>query len=70
MLRLRGYGPTLHFGARNDPGSGPIAHVWVSLDSYDVVGGEEAQDFVVLATFQSAELRDGGDGFVGKPEAP
>jgi hypothetical protein len=51
MLRLRGLGPVLYYGARSDGALGPSAHVWLKLGEEDVVGGEEAQAFAVLATF-------------------
>ena len=51
MLRLRGQASLLYYGARTDDLHGPSAHVWVRLGDQDVVGGEEAARFAVLATF-------------------
>ncbi len=51
MLRRRGWQPTLCYGARSDGAAGPSAHVWVRLDGRDVVGGEEAHRYALLATF-------------------
>ena len=51
MLRRRGRDSTLCYGARNDEVLGPSAHVWVRLDERDVIGGEEAPRFALLARF-------------------
>jgi hypothetical protein len=58
MLRRRGLGPVLYYGARSDDLLGPTAHVWVRLDGRDVVGGEEAGRYAVLATFPAGATRD------------
>ncbi len=49
MLRRRGRRSTLYYGAR--AGETLDAHVWVRLGDVDVVGGEEAPPYAVLATF-------------------
>jgi hypothetical protein len=49
MLRRRGRPSTLYYGAR--AGEALDAHVWVRLGEADVVGGEEAAAFAILATF-------------------
>jgi hypothetical protein len=51
MLRRRGLPSILHYGVAQEPASGLKAHVWVSLDGVDVIGGEEAAKFSCLATF-------------------
>lgn len=51
MLRRRGIGSTLCYGARGDGSRGPSAHVWVRVGELDVLGGEEAARFAVLAVF-------------------
>ncbi len=53
MLRRRGRPSILHYGARSDGSLGPSAHVWVRLGARDVVGGEEAARFAILATFSA-----------------
>jgi hypothetical protein len=49
MLRRRGRASILYYGAR--AAGGLDAHVWVRLGDADVVGGEEAAAYAVLATF-------------------
>jgi len=53
MLRRRGIGSVLHFGAAPNDQKGLAAHVWVRDGDIDVVGGELARDFAVLAKFPS-----------------
>ncbi|MEA3052109.1 MAG: hypothetical protein QOG72_1012 [Sphingomonadales bacterium] len=50
MLRRRGIGSVLLYGARRD-GDGLAAHVWVDVDGETVIGGEEAPNFACLARF-------------------
>ena len=54
MLRRRGGRPILYYGARSDDSLGLNAHVWVRAAGRDVVGGEEAARFAVLAVFPPA----------------
>jgi hypothetical protein len=54
MLRRRGYESVLHYGVGQEEAKGLRAHVWVTLGGRDVVGGEEASEFVCLATFPPA----------------
>jgi len=49
MLRRRGIPSFLHYGVSQSDGL--KAHVWVSASGRDVVGGEEARDFICLATY-------------------
>ena len=49
MLRRRGLASTLYFGARTDGVQGPRAHVWVVFKGVDVVGGDLAASYAVLA---------------------
>jgi len=51
MLRRRGEDSRLCYGARNDAERGPAAHVWVKLGDADIVGGDEAGRYALLATF-------------------
>lgn len=52
MLRSAGTDAILHYGARNDPESGKLqAHVWVTVDGRDVIGGAEAADFAPIAVY-------------------
>jgi hypothetical protein len=51
MLRRRGIPSVLYYGAAQDNRSGLYAHVWVRDGDDDVVGGEVASRFAVLATF-------------------
>ena len=41
----------LYYGAAQDNRSGLYAHVWVRDGDDDVIGGEVASRFAVLATF-------------------
>ena len=52
MLRRRGIPSVLHFGAAPQQNR-LVAHVWVSDGNIDVVGGEVAPRFAILATFPS-----------------
>ena len=51
MLRRRGVPSVLYYGAAQDDRSGLLTHVWVRHGDVDVVGGEIANHFAVLATF-------------------
>ena len=52
MLRRRGIASFLHYGvAQSDSLK---AHVWVSANGRDVIGGEEAANFTRLATYPPA----------------
>ena len=65
MLRRRGIPSVLYYGAAQDDQSGLYAHVWVRDGDVDIIGGEIAYRFSILATFPSqlraAELSTGGD---------
>lgn len=51
MLRRRGIPAVLYYGANQDDQSGLYAHVWVRDGDVDVIGGEIANKFAILATF-------------------
>jgi hypothetical protein len=51
MLRRRGVPSVLYYGAAQDDRSELYAHVWVREGEFEVIGGEIANRFVVLATF-------------------
>jgi hypothetical protein len=52
LLRSSGVDAVLHYGARHGRDAGTLeAHVWVSVGSKIVIGGEEAKDFREIATF-------------------
>jgi len=51
MLRRRGIASILHYGVAKDGEAGLRAHVWVSVDGRDVIGGEEATGFAQVASF-------------------
>jgi hypothetical protein len=51
MLRRQGIASVMSYGAAPDPQSGLSAHVWLRADDIDVVGGEIASRYAVLATF-------------------
>ncbi|HLZ83628.1 MAG TPA: lasso peptide biosynthesis B2 protein [Caulobacteraceae bacterium] len=55
MLRRRGAASVLYYGGRNDASRGLTAHAWVRLGGANVVGGDSAGDFAVLAAFPPAE---------------
>jgi len=50
LLRRRGVSATLHFGAAREQEK-LIAHVWVTVDGEDVIGGENKDRFFELARF-------------------
>jgi hypothetical protein len=49
MLRRRGIPSHLHYGVSQ--ADGLKAHVWVSAEGRDVIGGEEAAGYTCLATY-------------------
>jgi hypothetical protein len=51
MLRRRGIPSVIYYGVAPDDQRGLSAHVWVSDGDIDVVGGEVASRYAVLATF-------------------
>jgi hypothetical protein len=51
MLRRRGVPSVLYYGAASDDVGGLSAHVWVRDGCIDVIGGEIASRFALLATF-------------------
>lgn len=50
MLRRRGHGSLLHYGVAQAH-EAVTAHVWVSLDGQILIGGEQAPQFRLVATF-------------------
>jgi hypothetical protein len=58
MLRRRGIGSTLYYGAAPNQQQGLSAHVWVRDGDIDVVGGEIASAYAVLATFPPTGSND------------
>lgn len=55
MLRRSGVPSTLCFGALPGGPKGVTAHVWVRDGDIDVIGGEAAARFALLATFPNLE---------------
>jgi hypothetical protein len=53
MLRRRGVASTLYYGAAPGGTKGLVAHVWVRDRETDVIGGEIASQYAVLAAFPS-----------------
>jgi hypothetical protein len=51
MLRRRGIPSVLHYGAAPGGQTGLSAHAWVRDGDVDVIGGDIAHRFVLLATF-------------------
>jgi hypothetical protein len=51
MLRRRGIDARLHYGLTNDHEKALKAHVWVDAMGETLVGGDEAGDYVRVATF-------------------
>ncbi len=51
MLRRRGVGATLYYGAATLPGKGLTAHAWVNDGDEGVVGYEEAHRYLILARY-------------------
>jgi hypothetical protein len=58
MLRQRGIPSVLYYGAAQDDRSGLHAHVWVRYGEMDVIGGEIAHRFAILATFPPQRLKE------------
>jgi hypothetical protein len=56
MLRRRGIPSVLYYGATQAEQSGLLTHVWVRDGDVDIVGGEIAYRFAVLATFPPQNL--------------
>jgi Transglutaminase-like superfamily len=57
MLRRRGVPSVLCYGAAPDDRTGLSAHVWVRDGGVDVIGGEIASHFALLATFPPQDGR-------------
>ena len=52
MLRSGGTDAVLHYGARHEARTGKLeAHVWVTVDGRAVIGGAEAPDFALIASY-------------------
>ena len=52
LLRSAGTAAILHYGARHNPRGGQLeAHVWVSVDGRIVIGGAEAPEFALIASY-------------------
>ena len=52
LLRSSGIDAVLHYGARHHPESGKLeAHVWVTVEGRAVIGGAEAGDFALIASY-------------------
>jgi hypothetical protein len=52
MLRSGGLPAVLHYGARHHPETRKLeAHVWVTLDRQVVMGGDEAPNFALIASY-------------------
>jgi hypothetical protein len=56
MLRRRGIPSVLYYGAAQDDKDGLHAHVWVRDGDFEVIGGEVAHRFVVLAAFPPVDI--------------
>ena len=55
MLRRRGVRAKLHYGVAQTAAEGLRAHVWISVGSTVVLGGETASEFTCLATFPAGQ---------------
>lgn len=51
MLRRRGVGATLYYGAATSPERGLAAHVWLQDGEEGVVGHQAAQQYRILARY-------------------
>jgi hypothetical protein len=58
MLRRRGILSVLYYGATQDDRNGLSMHVWVRDGDVDVVGGEIACQFAILATFPQRPVEE------------
>ncbi len=58
MLRRRGVGTVLHYGAVTTPERGLKTHVWLQDGELGVVGLSEAHGFAVLARYPATEKED------------
>ena len=56
MLRRRGVPSTLYYGAAMKESRRLYAHVWVLYGNENVIGGESASEFALLATFPSKSI--------------
>lgn len=56
MLRRRGISSVLYYGAAQNDRRGLHAHVWVRDGDTDVIGGENAHGFAILAAFPPCEF--------------
>lgn len=54
MLRRRGIGTTLYYGAMTSPEGQLQAHAWLQSEDGGVVGHEAAPAYNVLATYRSS----------------
>lgn len=57
ILNRRSIPARLHYGVAQNPDKGLRAHVWVSCEGRNIMGGESAADFACLATYPSADGR-------------
>lgn len=52
LLRSGGVNAVLHYGARQNKIDGKLeAHVWVSVATETIIGGDQAADFAELASY-------------------
>jgi hypothetical protein len=54
LLRRRGVAAVLHYGLRQSEGFGLVAHVWVTVGSSVIMGGEGADTFSEVVRFPGA----------------
>ena len=57
MLRRRGVGTIVYYGARTEPERGLTGHVWLMDGDIGVVGHDAAQGYPVLAQFSGKTMR-------------
>lgn len=55
MLRAAGMNAILHYGMKTQEDDSLEAHVWVTIGKEAVIGGDEADAFVAVATYPRAE---------------
>jgi hypothetical protein len=53
MMRRRKVETILHYGVTRQPEKGLIAHVWISFEGGDVMGGDVSDQFACVASFPS-----------------